>query len=261
MVRPCELVRCRPQASHTEVEVRSDDGAKQTIRALWLVGCDGMHSTVREQSGVAFTGAVYEQSFVLADVRMDWPLSRKEVTLFYSPDGLVVVAPLPEEHFRIVATVDQAPEVPSAEYMQAVLDRRGPTEQPGRIREVVWGSRFRIHHRIAETRRLGRILLCGDAAHVHSLAGGQGMNTGIQDSVSLAEALTKTLSDRDESRLDALGARAPQGGCRRRRAHRPDDQIGDNEVTRRPGSQEHCGCVCGPSAARSRSRGEDPGGA
>jgi len=202
VARPCELLRCEPQASHIQVELRGE-GGMQTVKARWLVGCDGMHSRVREQSGITFAGAAYEQTFVLADVRMDWPLSREEVTLFYSPDGLVVVAPLPEDHFRIVATVDEAPESPTARDMQAVLDRRGPTEQPGRIRDVVWSSRFRIHHRVAETPRKGRLLLCGDAAHVHSPAGGQGMNTGIQDSVSLAEALTRTLADGDAARLDA----------------------------------------------------------
>jgi 2-polyprenyl-6-methoxyphenol hydroxylase-like FAD-dependent oxidoreductase len=162
-----------------------------------------MHSAVREQSGVAFAGGAYEQDFVLADVHMDWPLSREEVTLFYSADGLVVVAPLPEGRFRIVATVEHAPELPSKDYMQSVLDRRGPTVRPGRIHDTVWSSRFHIQHRVTETPRRGRILLCGDAAHVHSPAGGQGMNTGIQDAVSLAEALTETLKDGEDARLDA----------------------------------------------------------
>jgi 2-polyprenyl-6-methoxyphenol hydroxylase-like FAD-dependent oxidoreductase len=201
VVRPCQFVRCDPRPSHVDVELYTEESAK-TIRAQWLVACDGMHSTVREQSGIAFTGGEYEQSFVLADVHMDWPLSFKEVTLFYSPAGLVVVAPLPEGRFRIVATVDDAPELPSADFVQSVLDARGPTVNPGRIRDVVWSSRFRIHHRVANGLRKGRILLCGDAAHVHSPAGGQGMNTGIQDGVSLAEALAATLADGDDARLD-----------------------------------------------------------
>ena len=137
---------------------------------------------------------------------MDRPLSREEVTLFYSPEGLVVVAPLPNERFRIVATVDEAPEVPSLEFMQTVLDARGPSTNPGRIHDVAWSSRFHIHHRVAQTPRKGRVLLCGDAAHVHSPAGGQGMNTGIQDSISLADALTSTLHDGDEEQLDSWAA-------------------------------------------------------
>jgi 2-polyprenyl-6-methoxyphenol hydroxylase-like FAD-dependent oxidoreductase len=200
--RPCELRGCTAAGSGVDVQIQQD-GTAQTIRTQWLIGCDGMHSTVREQAGIGFAGAPYELSFVLADVRMQWPLSREEVTLFYSPKGLVVVAPLPEDHFRIVATMDDAPEVPSAEFMQAILDARGPTTNPGRIRDVAWSSRFRIHHRVAQAPRQGRVLLCGDAAHVHSPAGGQGMNTGIQDSVSLAAALTDTLRDGEEGRLDA----------------------------------------------------------
>src|SRR5215471_13989495 len=87
--------------------------------------------------------------------------------------------------------------------MQSILDARGPTTSPGRLHDVAWSSRFHIHHRVAQTPRKGRVLLCGDAAHVHSPAGGQGMNTGIQDSVSLAQALASTLRDGDDGRLDA----------------------------------------------------------
>jgi 2-polyprenyl-6-methoxyphenol hydroxylase-like FAD-dependent oxidoreductase len=143
---------------------------------------------------------------VLADVHVDWPLSREEVTLFFSPDGLVVVAPFPDDHFRIVATADNASELPSADFIQPLLDARGPSANPGRIRDAVWSSRFRIHHRVAQSPRKGRILLCGDAAHVNSPAGGQGMNTGIQDSVLLAEALTKRLMDGDDAHMDAWAA-------------------------------------------------------
>lgn len=205
VLRPHTLVRCR--ASDREIEAQIEAaGVAKTIKARWLIGCDGMHSLVREQSGIAFTGAAYEQNFVLADVRMSWPLSRDEVTLFYSPKGLVVTAPLPHGRFRVVATVDSAPERPSIDFMQSVLDARGPSANPGRIYEVVWSSRFHIHHRVAQTPRRGHVLLCGDSAHVHSPAGGQGMNTGIQDSISLAQALIETLRDGEEVRLDAWAA-------------------------------------------------------
>jgi 2-polyprenyl-6-methoxyphenol hydroxylase-like FAD-dependent oxidoreductase len=206
VARPCELVRFVASASEVQAEVRTD-GSTQSIRAQWLIGCDGMHSIVREQSGIAFTGGQYAASFVLADVRMDWPLTRDEVTLFYSAEGLVVVAPLPDQRFRIVATVDEAPEVPSLQFLQALLDARGPTVNPGRIHDMAWSSRFHIHHRVARHPREGRVLLCGDAAHVHSPAGGQGMNTGIQDSISLADALTATVQDGDDTRLDAWAVR------------------------------------------------------
>ena len=202
--RGCELSSFTTTPDGVEAELVSAEGTRR-VRARWLIGCDGMHSRVREQAGIAFIGDSYEESFVLADVHMSWPLSREEVSLFLSPSGLVVVAPLPGDRYRIVATVpreEQAPQQPSAAFMQALLDARGPSEQPARIQDVVWSSRFHIQHRVAETPRKGRVLLCGDAAHVHSPAGGQGMNTGIQDAMSLASALAETLADSDETRLD-----------------------------------------------------------
>ena len=202
VLRPSELMGLEEAADHVDVQLEGERGA-QSVRARWLVGSDGMHSRVREQSGIAFRGAAYEESFVLADVHMDWPLSREEVSLFFSPEGLVVVAPLPEQRYRIVATFDDAPETPSVAFMQDLLERRGPTRNAGRIHDVAWSSRFRIHHRVAESPRKGRVLLVGDAAHVHSPAGGQGMNTGIQDGVSLAHVLADTLRDGNEARLDA----------------------------------------------------------
>jgi 2-polyprenyl-6-methoxyphenol hydroxylase-like FAD-dependent oxidoreductase len=167
----------------------------ETIRVGYAVGADGIHSTVREYTGIGFTGDTYAQSFVLADVHMDWHLPETEVMLYYSPAGLVVVSALPGGRHRIVATVDEAPEHPSGEFVQALLDARGPEQQPARIRDVVWSSRFRVHHRLADHYRDGRLFLAGDAAHVHSPAGGQGMNTGIQDAATLAAKLTAVLRD------------------------------------------------------------------
>jgi 2-polyprenyl-6-methoxyphenol hydroxylase-like FAD-dependent oxidoreductase len=123
------------------------------------------------------------------------------VTVFFSPDGFVLAAPLPDDHFRVIAPMTNAPEALSREYFQAIVDARGPGRGDSRIRQVVWASRFHIQHRIAATLCMGRALLCGDAAHVHSPAGGQGMNTGIQDAVALAEPLARTLRTGDAAEL------------------------------------------------------------
>jgi 2-polyprenyl-6-methoxyphenol hydroxylase-like FAD-dependent oxidoreductase len=194
--RPVELIAF--ETSDTGVSATLElDGARQIVESRWLVGCDGMHSRVREQAGIPFEGASYQQGFVLADVHMNWPLSREEVTLFYSPAGFMVVAPLPGDHYRIVATDDHAPENPTGDYLQQLLDSRGPEDQPAALRDVIWSSRFFLHHRVTDSPRRGRLLLCGDAAHVHSPAGGQGMNTGIQDAISLAEVLATPGADMD----------------------------------------------------------------
>ncbi|MFV8170224.1 FAD-dependent oxidoreductase [Mycolicibacterium peregrinum] len=183
----------------------------QQIRARYLIGADGMHSTVREQAGIAFTGGTYGESFALADVRLSGGVAagipNDQVILYFSPAGLVVVAPLPDGMYRIVATVDEAPQHPDIAFVQSLLDERGPVAEPAVVEEVVWGSRFRVHHRVADAFRAHRILLAGDAAHVHSPAGGQGMNLGIEDAVVLGEHLAQVLdAGADDVVLDEYAA-------------------------------------------------------
>jgi 2-polyprenyl-6-methoxyphenol hydroxylase-like FAD-dependent oxidoreductase len=181
-----------------------DDG--DVIRARYAVGADGIHSVVREQAGIGFQGGAYEESFVLADVRMSGDVPVGEVILFWATAGLTVVAPLPDGSYRIVAPVSDAPESPSVELIQQLLDTRGSGAGRMVVKDVIWGSRFRIHHRVADTYRAGRLLLSGDAAHVHSPAGGQGMNLGIQDAVALADALARVLAGEPDSVLDEYSA-------------------------------------------------------
>ena len=178
-----------------------DDG--RTLRARYVVGADGIHSTVRQQAGIGFAGGEYAESFLLADVHLQGEAPVDEVILFYARKGLTVVAPLPHGIHRVVAPLDNAPELPSANFVQELLDTRGYGPARSRVTDVVWGSRFRIHHRVADTYHAGRLVLAGDAAHVHSPAGGQGMNLGIQDAVALAAALTEVLDGGSQSALDA----------------------------------------------------------
>lgn len=200
-------------ANGAAVHVKTAEG-ERTVLARYVVGADGMHSVIREAAGIAFQGAAYGESFVLADVCMDWPMGNSEVSLFFSPAGLVVVAPLPDGSYRVVATVDDAPDVPGIDLIQQLLDARGPVAKPAHVTDIVWSSRFRVHHRLADTYRKGPILLMGDAAHVHSPAGGQGMNAGLVDAIVLGDALIRVVRD----------------GV-------PDSVLDDYAATRRPAAQ------------------------
>jgi len=176
-----------------------EDG--DVIRARYVVGADGIRSIARQQAGIDFEGSVYDESFVLADVKLTGDAPHDQVILYWATAGLTVVAPLPDGTYRIVAPVADAPEAPSAEFVQQILDTRVGADRL-EVTAVIWGSRFRVHHRVADTFRAGRLLLAGDAAHVHSPAGGQGMNLGIQDAVALAHALAAVLDGAPDSLLD-----------------------------------------------------------
>lgn len=203
VIRPKALTSAKQDADG--VTATFDDGT--AIRARYVVGADGIHSTVRESAGIGFDGGHYDESFVLADVRLKGDVPADEVLLFWATAGLTVVAPLPGgEIYRVVAPVADAPEEPSAQFVQRLLDERGLGAGRIVVTDVVWGSRFRIHHRVADAYRDGRLLLAGDAAHVHSPAGGQGMNLGIQDAVALSEALAGVLAGGPDALLDDYGA-------------------------------------------------------
>jgi 2-polyprenyl-6-methoxyphenol hydroxylase-like FAD-dependent oxidoreductase len=185
--------------------VQGDDGVTltmstgETLGARYAVGADGMDSVVRQRAGIGFSGSAYAESFVLADVAMRWAPGREEVSLIFAAAGLTVVAPLPGGRYRVVATVDDAPPSPDLAFVQRLLDDRAPGR--AEVSSLAWSSRFRVHHRVAEQYRAGRLLLAGDAAHVHSPAGGQGMNTGIQDAYALGQAFaTHRLDDYEAQR-------------------------------------------------------------
>ena len=195
----CRVESLVETAAGVEAVVQTNAG-RETLRARYVVGADGMHSLVRLAAGIGFSGSSYEDSFVLADVEMTWDHGRDEVMLFFSPEGLLVVAPLPDGRFRLVATLDDAPENPGIDVAQRLLDTRGPTRGSAKVSRVHWSSRFRLHHRVADLYRRGRFLLVGDAAHAHSPAGGQGMNTGLVDACVLGKVLAEAISGGHDTR-------------------------------------------------------------
>ncbi|HEV7274676.1 MAG TPA: FAD-dependent monooxygenase [Devosiaceae bacterium] len=181
------------------------EGGQIEIDARFIVGADGESSTVRTRAAIDFPGDTYG-SFLLADVRMDWPLSRNEVTLFFSEAGTLVVAPMSRDRYRVVAQLPGAPSEPSIADVQRVIDARGPRTAT-RIREVLWGSRFQVHHKLADRFRDGPVLLVGDAAHVHSPAGGQGMNLGLRDATALSGALADAIEKGSDEPLEAYATK------------------------------------------------------
>nr|CAD6618283.1 FAD-dependent monooxygenase [Rhizobium sp. TCK] len=174
-------------------------GDEVSLDCRYLVGADGMRSAVRDAGEIGFPGKTYG-SFMLADVRMQWPIASDEVTLFFSEAGTLVVAPMSERRYRVVAQHPDAPAEPDLADVQAILDARGP-RSGARVEEVLWGSRFHVHHKLSETFHDRRLLLVGDAAHVHSPAGGQGMNLGLRDAVALAEALSVAIDTQNDEPL------------------------------------------------------------
>ncbi len=199
VLRPYAATAVTQTVDGAEVTLDSGD----VIKSKYVVAADGMNSTVRELAGLRMPGNTLQLSCSLIDVRVDGGLPLDEVALYFSNEGLLVVAPLPDGSFRLVAEVHDAPEHPDAAYAQQLLIDRGPRKTSPKVTEVVWGSRFRIHERVADEYRAGRILLAGDAAHTHSPAGGQGMNLGLRDAVTLADALSVALTRGDDADLDA----------------------------------------------------------
>lgn len=202
--RGVELTSFTQTSDTVQAVLRHVDGREETVETPWVIGCDGAHSTTRHTLGMDFEGAQYDESFILADVQLDSELPRDRVHLFLGDDGVLGIIPFLGKHWRIVANIppesrDQSlPEVTLGE-VQALLDRRGPPQD--RASDPVWMSRFHISHRKVRQFRQLRVFLAGDAAHIHSPAGGQGMNTGIQDAFNLAWKFALVVRQRAPAQL------------------------------------------------------------
>jgi 2-polyprenyl-6-methoxyphenol hydroxylase-like FAD-dependent oxidoreductase len=177
--------------------LRHADGRDESVSASYLIGCDGAHSAVRHGLGVEFEGDTLPSDWVLADLWVDGTLPRDVITICWSPDGILVFFPISGARFRVIAdlkpTNGEAPP-PSVPAIQRLLDERGPGDLC--VHDPIWMSNFHINERKVRSYRQGRVFLCGDAAHVHSPAGGQGMNTGMQDAFNLAWKLALAWHER-----------------------------------------------------------------
>ena len=193
--RRTELVRIEERGDSVEATLKNPDGAEETLRAIYVAGCDGAHSTVRESLGIGFPGGTYSALFYVADVDARGPPVNGEIHLELDDADFLAVFPLRKTgHLRLIGSVrpdsmDKKKEFAFADVGQRVIEHMQLT-----IERVNWFSTYHVHHRVAAKFRAGRAFLLGDAAHIHSPVGGQGMNTGIGDSVNLAWKLAAVLN-------------------------------------------------------------------
>ncbi|QPP06033.1 hypothetical protein G4Z16_06045 [Streptomyces bathyalis] len=195
-----ELITAAQDAEGVTVEA-----AGGPVRAQWLVGCDGAHSRVRRAAGIDFPGVAVIERFLLADIRASLPLPRDAASVWLRGEQMCGVFPLPGNTWRVMAP---APAGISGELdpdgllkvLTGLLQEEAKLDSVP-VQEALWTSTFRIHRRLASTYRKGRILLAGDAAHIHSPLGGQGLNTGLGDAENLAWKLVLVASGQAEEDL------------------------------------------------------------
>ena len=178
-----------------EVTLTTSDGATEMAQASYVIAADGSHSRIRAALDLPFVGRSLPQNYVLGDVRLTGELREDQLSIFLGRRGFLAVFPMGDGRFRFMATdpdsltgdVDE----PTLADIQTLYDRT--VDVPVRLHGLNWSSRFRINSRHMTTLRHGRVLFGGDAAHVHSPAGGQGMNAGIQDMINLCWKLAMVL--------------------------------------------------------------------
>jgi len=181
--RPAQVI----QVQEKKVVFNHPNGKQEIITPEWIIGCDGAHSIVRNNLNFPFKGSGFPEGFGLADVSVELPLSPRAMHAFVGSKGLFLVLPLPHKNqFRLIATFPHGfnEKALTREYLENLARER--TSLPIHIQTVIWASIFFVHQRIVPSMRKGSIFLCGDAAHIHSPAGGQGLNISVQDAFNLA---------------------------------------------------------------------------
>ena len=205
--RPVELLTCLDAGDRAVATLQHEGGRREVVRARYLVGCDGVNSAVRKSAGIAFEGAPYHQDFVQADVEINWqePLSCDVVRVALPRRGLLLVIPSHEPaSCRIIASGPKmvsggGEEDLTLRQLQQVFDELSPLA--GKMTNVRWFERFRLHHQVAERYRRGRIFLAGDAAQAHGPTGGKGESAGLQDAANLGWKLALVLAGRASDTL------------------------------------------------------------
>jgi 2-polyprenyl-6-methoxyphenol hydroxylase-like FAD-dependent oxidoreductase len=198
-----ELVGLAQAPDHVQATLKQPDGTQREISAAWIAGCDGARSAVRELSGIPFEGAPYEHVFFVADTQVTGPMFPGELNVYLWREGFHLFFPMRgADHWRVVGILPEAMRgrgnLAFEDVVPAVRREAGVALD---FKACAWFSTYRIHHRRARRFRDGRAFLLGDAAHIHSPVGAQGMNTGLQDAYNLAWKLALVTSGRADARL------------------------------------------------------------
>jgi 2-polyprenyl-6-methoxyphenol hydroxylase-like FAD-dependent oxidoreductase len=192
--RRTELLRFDQHPEGVRAVLTQPDGSEEICRAAYLAGCDGASSTVREALGTGFPGGTYSGLFYVADVDGAGPPGEGEIHVDLEDSDFLAVFPLKGTgRLRLIGVIGRGPDRESGELTFDGIGKRAIENLKLTIDRVNWFSTYRVHHRVATRFQDGRVFLLGDAAHIHSPVGGQGMNTGIGDAVNLAWKLAAVL--------------------------------------------------------------------
>ena len=192
--RPTELVAIAEHDHGIRATLRKSGDSEEICDASYVAGCDGAHSTIRESLKIGFPGGTYSALFYVADVQAQGPAVNGEINLELDSADFLALFPLKRDgHVRLIGSVRIDPANPGKEFGFADVGQRVIEHLQLKIDRVNWFSTYRVHHRVAAKFRAGRAFLLGDAAHIHSPVGGQGMNTGIGDAVNLSWKLAAVL--------------------------------------------------------------------
>jgi hypothetical protein len=195
--RDTELVTFKSSDDDVLATLKRADGRVDTVTAAFIAGCDGAHSSVREAIGVGFAGGTYEHLFYVADVGARGAVMNGDVHVALDRTDFLAVFPLTgANRARLVGTVREPASARSGNLAWDDVSKQVIEWLPIEVDHVNWFSTYHVHHRVADAFRRGRAFLLGDAAHVHSPVGGQGMNTGIGDAVNLAWKLAAVVQRR-----------------------------------------------------------------
>src|SRR5262245_50564844 len=198
-----ELIGLSQEADKVTATLRRPDGTNGTIAAAWVAGCDGAHSAVRELNGITFPGAPYEHVFFVADTEATGSMVPDEVNVYLWREGFHLLFPMRgSDHWRVVGILPPALRGRDDVDFEAVIPSlRQEAGASLSFKACSWFSTYRIHHRRAVRFRDRRAFLLGDAAHIHSPVGAQGMNTGLQDAYNLAWKLALVVRGRADARI------------------------------------------------------------